>query len=257
MEPKKEILAEGVEIWLGDCLKTPDISHVNHVITDPPYSELVHSTRGRRGASIRKDGGPKLEIIDFESVTAKQGDIAAFVGSICAGWFLTFSDIYALNGWRDAVLLAGGKSKSVALWIKPDCAPQFNGQKPATAFECIGVFWFGKGFSNWNGGGSRGLYTHNTNGSRRDGIHPTEKPVPLMNDLIRLFTKPGDKVLDPFMGSGTTGVACVNLGRKFIGVEIEEKYYNIARRRISDALKQPRLPFEPQPKMEQQCLMLA
>jgi site-specific DNA-methyltransferase (adenine-specific) len=244
-EPRKEVLSDTVTLWLGDCREVlPLIGRVDHIITDPPYSELVHSTRGRRGAELRNDGGPDLERIAFDSITATQTEISALVQSACGGWFLAFSDIFALNGWRDSILAAGGKSKSVALWVKPDCAPQFNGQKPATAFECIGIFWCGKGFSRWNGGGSRGLYVHNTNGPNRDGVHPTEKPVPLMADLISLFSNSGEAVCDPFMGSGTTGVACVNLGRSFIGIEREPKYFDIARRRITQALSSPRLPFD-------------
>jgi site-specific DNA-methyltransferase (adenine-specific) len=74
-----------------------------------------------------------------------------------------------------------------------------------------------------------------------DREHPNEKPVELVADFIAWHTERGDVVCDPMMGSGTTGVACANLGRRFIGVEIEPKYFDIACRRISDAYKQPRL----------------
>jgi site-specific DNA-methyltransferase (adenine-specific) len=65
--------------------------------------------------------------------------------------------------------------------------------------------------------------------------HPTQKPVPLMEYLIRTYTNPGEIVLDNCMGSGTTGVACANTGRDFIGCEMEEKYFTIAKKRIEDA----------------------
>ncbi len=64
--------------------------------------------------------------------------------------------------------------------------------------------------------------------------HPTQKPVPLMEYLIRIYTNPGDTVLDFTMGSGTTGVACVNTGRKFIGIEMDEEYFEIAKERIEN-----------------------
>ena len=67
-------------------------------------------------------------------------------------------------------------------------------------------------------------------------VHPTQKPIRLMRRIIEDFTKPGDTVFDPFTGSGTTGVACVQTGRKFIGCEISEEYVKIARRRIADAV---------------------
>lgn len=69
----------------------------------------------------------------------------------------------------------------------------------------------------------------------RGGIHPTQKPVDLMEYLIRTYTNPGDTVLDNCMGSGTTGVACVNTGRDFIGIERDDKYFEIARDRIDAA----------------------
>ena len=72
--------------------------------------------------------------------------------------------------------------------------------------------------------------------------HPTQKPISLLRELVRKTT--GETIFDPFMGSGTTGVAAVNLGRRFIGIEIEPKYFDIACRRISDALARPDLFIE-------------
>lgn len=72
--------------------------------------------------------------------------------------------------------------------------------------------------------------------------HPSQKPIGLMLELVNRTR--GETILDPFMGSGTTGVACVDLGRSFIGIECQPKYFDIAVRRISEALKRPRLPFE-------------
>jgi site-specific DNA-methyltransferase (adenine-specific) len=71
-----------------------------------------------------------------------------------------------------------------------------------------------------------------------EGLHPTQKPVALMEYLIRTYTNEGEVVLDNCMGSGTTGVACANTGRRFIGIELEPNYFQIARRRIEDALGQ-------------------
>jgi len=71
--------------------------------------------------------------------------------------------------------------------------------------------------------------------------HKSQKPIKLMIELINRYTNPGDTILDPFMGSGTTGVACVQTGRNFIGIEIDEGYYKIAEKRIHDAQQQPNL----------------
>lgn len=80
---------------------------------------------------------------------------------------------------------------------------------------------------------------------RDESIHPTEKPVELCQLYIRNSTLPDETILDPFMGSGTTGVACVKLGRKFIGIELEPKYFDIACRRIEEAYKQPDMFLSP------------
>jgi site-specific DNA-methyltransferase (adenine-specific) len=86
----------------------------------------------------------------------------------------------------------------------------------------------------------------------RNQQHPTQKPLALMRHIVKVSARLGDAVLDPFAGSGTTGVACVNLGRSFIGIERDPKYFDIACRRIEEAQKQTALfPHEPPPAPEQ------
>ena len=82
----------------------------------------------------------------------------------------------------------------------------------------------------WNGGGRRAVWEYPV--ERQNG-HPTPKPLALMADLIALFTDPGETILDPFLGSGTTARAAKDLGRKVIGIEMEEKYCEIAAQRMS------------------------
>ena len=78
-------------------------------------------------------------------------------------------------------------------------------------------------------------------GERVSDLHPTQKPVLLMEHIVRLSVRPGGACIDPFMGSGTTGIACMNLGRHFIGIEREPRYFDIACRRIEDAQRQGRI----------------
>jgi site-specific DNA-methyltransferase (adenine-specific)/modification methylase len=96
----------------------------------------------------------------------------------------------------------------------------------------------------WKKGGL-GIYCHldasmNGSGANFPKVHPTQKPVGVMEWCIKKL-KNSELVIDPFMGSGTTGVACANLGRKFIGIEIEPKYFDIACERIAAAYAQQRL----------------
>ena len=102
----------------------------------------------------------------------------------------------------------------------------------------------GRVSDNWKGG-LKQIVTDNKDGKRhpktiqkfcrdKDKLHPTQKPVALMEYLIKTYTQEGDVVLDNCMGSGTTGVACVNTGRSFIGMELDEKYFEIAKKRIAE-----------------------
>ena len=84
----------------------------------------------------------------------------------------------------------------------------------------------------------------NADGHNQRRVHPTQKPVTLMKRILLDYTHEGDTILDPFMGSGTTGVACVQTGRNFIGIEIDPDYFAIAERRIKEAQLQLRLPLE-------------
>ena len=73
---------------------------------------------------------------------------------------------------------------------------------------------------------------------RKGSLHPTQKPVPLLEYLIKTYTQEGETVLDFTMGSGSTGVACVNINRSFVGIELDDNYFNIAKDRIDNAVKE-------------------
>jgi site-specific DNA-methyltransferase (adenine-specific) len=159
--------------------------------------------------------------------------IATGVGRLCRRWFLTFCDSESVSGWMGAAKASGLQHVRVGAWIKEGCTPQFSGDRPATRMEAI-VISHPPGRKRWNGGGSRAIWPHpivtGSNSERTE--HTTQKPLSLMLELVSLFTDPGETVLDPFAGSGTTGVACIRLGRRFIGIEKNEKYAEIAAKRL-------------------------
>ena len=95
-----------------------------------------------------------------------------------------------------------------------------------------------KGRAAWEDNGTRhpGSVLHVPSIRSQDSVHPTQKPVDLMRWLVASYTQPGDTVLDPFAGSGSTGVACVALGREFIGVELDATYHALAQQRVTNAM---------------------
>lgn len=235
---RTETIAEGVIVHLGDCREImPTLPDVDHIISDPPYEARMQALHAEFKLR-RTDGGSQRQALTFDSIQDIREPFLEEVRRINRGWLLAFCNVEGVGEWQAAILAKGLKFKTTCIWNKPDATPKLNGQGPALSYECITTTWCGKGHARWNGGGKRGVFSHLTNNSERTGLHPTEKPVSLMRELVALFTNAGDTVLDPFMGSGTTGVACVRSARSFIGVEVQQTYFDIACKRISDALKQ-------------------
>ena len=237
---KKDVTIGDCRLILGDCLKVmPLLGAVDHVISDPPYEAIMQDAKNALQGRLRRDGGPEIRSLGFQSIDDIRADVVSHVSRLCNGWLIAFCTIEGTAHWADAINPSPLKYKRPCIWVKPDCTPQLNGQGPAIGGECFVTAWCGAGRSAWNAGGKRGVYTHNVNPPDRHGTHPTEKPWRLFAEIIRDFTNAGDSILDPFMGSGTTGVACVKLGRKFTGVELDEDYFEIACERISKAYEQP------------------
>lgn len=247
---RQEIIGDA-RLVLGDCIEALGGVAVDHIIGDPPYEDELHAAFGKK---IDRNGGAHLprsvnmlQPIGFAGVNADRAHIANACVQASAGWVILFTLAEGVRAWRDELQASGAKWDTTCFWIKPDASPRFNGQGPARGAECFVTCWAGTGYRRWNGGGKRGIYTHCVN-TGRQGEHPTEKPVPLMQDIIADFTRPGELICDPFAGSGTTGVACANLGRRFLGIERDPKWFDLACRRIEAAYRQPRLFDEPAPK---------
>lgn len=205
-----------IRIYRGDALKVlKTIGAVDHVITDPPFS--LHVDRNSR--KLTKDG-VKARELGFDHLTPRvRKRIAAWLGQNVRRWSLIFSDFEGVDGWIDDLKKGGLGHIRVGMWVKKNAAPQFTGDRPGSGAEAIEIA-HPKGMKKWNGGGKHGVWYHNTvrsHGTR----HPTEKPEGLMRELIMDFTDPGDVILDPFCGSGTTLRAAKDLGRRAIGIELD------------------------------------
>lgn len=252
---REEILADGIRLILGDCREVlPTLGRFSHVISDPPYEarmQMLHAKFKLR----RTDGGPQRDALTFDSIQDIRDPFLKAVAEQNDGWLLAFCNVEGVGEWQAAILAQDLKFKTTCIWVKPDATPKLNGQGPALSYECITTTWCGKGHARWNGGGRRGVFVHLTNNPDRTGLHPTEKPVSLMRELVGLFSNPGELICDPFMGSGTTGVAAIKSGRLFIGVELNPSYFDLACKRIQRALDAPDMFIEP-PKPAKQEAML-
>ncbi len=228
-------------IYNADCLDIMRGMDADVVITDPPYTEKTHD--GAR--TNRKLNGVKSEkFIDFESVSFDFVRIA-FSLAKPKKWLISFLD------WRMVSELElsppdGLEFIRFGVWTKPNAMPQLTGDRPGMGWEAI-AFLHPPGKKIWNGGGHSSVYNFGTArwGNFGCSYHPTEKPIKLLVKLIEDFTNPGDTILDPFMGSGTTGVACMIADRNFIGIELDPGYFKIAQERITKAQHMSRGEFVP------------
>lgn len=252
MSEHRVLAPEACEIWCGDSLSVMLGLQVDHLISDPPYEDELHEA-WEEGKISRNDGRVMVESLGFTGISGIRNDVAKFGVQATSGWLILFCLAEGVAPWRDVIKAAGAKYDTCLAWVKPDASPRFNGEGASRGFECAVTAWCGEGRRKWNGGGRRGVFKHNTNGPGRHGAHPTEKPVSLMTELVLLYTQPGDLVLDPFMGSGTTGVACMKTGRRFVGIEKDPAYFEIADQRLRKAMAQPDL-FVSVPKAVQEAI---
>ena len=216
-------------LYLGDARDIlPTLSGVDAVVTDPPYDKSVHDGARGRGATT----GGKHILVDFDPF-----DEAAFLEMVRSCVTIATRWVVMTCDWRHAAAADANGLPLIRLgcWTKTDPAPQFSGDRPATGWEPVAIF-HRDGVKRWNGGGKPAVWR--TAIVKNDGEHPTQKPVGLVECWVSDFTEGGETILDPFMGSGTTGVACARLRRRFIGIEIHEPYFDIACRRIEQAQRQ-------------------
>ena len=215
-------------IYHGDCRDVlPLLEPVDLVLTDPPYENEAH-TRTRRTRAFLEDRKP-FEEIPFDAMT---DELRALLCGLKCNWLICFCQVEGVEKYRPYLK---EKYKRSMVWIKPDGSPQFTGDRPGMGYETIIAAWCAKGRSRWNGGGRHGVFACNVRDVLSDRRHPTQKPLKLIQELTELFSL-GGMILDPFMGSGTTLVAAKNLNRKAIGIELEEKYCEIAAKRLSQGV---------------------
>lgn len=229
-------------MWLmqGDCLEQmkeiPD-GKVDLIVTDPPYKVTSRGNCGNAGGMMRKDASMKGKIFQHNDISCKDYAPEFYRvlkdGSHCYVMTNHVNLIEMLNVFTDA----GFHFIKSLIWNKGN---KIMGKYYMSQFEYILFLRKGRGVKINNCGTGDILSVKNKKTKTEDGknLHDTEKPVELMKILIENSSKPAEIVLDPFMGIGSTGFACVNTGREFIGIELDERYYEIAKKRIEEAEKE-------------------
>lgn len=214
-------------LYLGDFRDIlPTLGPADAVVTDPPYGmEFRSNHRAAKHDFIANDGTQDCLLM--------------------ACLLLAQHSKYIFCRWDN--LFEVPKPKSLVTWVKNNWSMGDLEHEHARQTE-VALFYAGEGHYFPSGRPQDVVIAPRTGNDN----HPTEKPVSLMEKVVGWTA---GTVLDPFMGSGTTGVACAKLGRKFIGIELEPKYFDIACRRIEEAYRQPRLFQEPKPKPVQEALL--
>lgn len=236
-------------LLLGESLRLlMDIptESVDAVITDPPYSSGGF-TRGDRTANPAQkyvQGGTKIQRSDFGGDNRDAHSWCYWMNlwmTECyrivkpSGYMMSFTDWRQLPNTSDVVQAAGFVWRGIVVWDKGR-----GTRAPNTAYfrhQAEYVVWGTKGVTKpcQHGGPFDGVYSESVKQSQK--FHLTGKMPGIMEHLIQPIP-PGGVVLDPFMGSGTTGVACIKMGRRFIGMEQSAEYFEISQTRISQAIKE-------------------
>ena len=221
-----------IQLFKGDCLEVMDKLiakgiKVDAVITDPPYNIARKNnfhTMGRAGIDFGEwdKGFDLFSYLDRAyKLLDKNGSIVVF------------------NAWKNLGDIAryaeslGFVTKDMIRLEKSNPMPRNRDRRYITDYEC--AIWLTMPKAKWIFNRQSDKYERpKFVGSIESGLHPTQKNVLLMEWLIKIHSNENQIILDPFMGSGTTGVACVNTNRNFIGVEMDDKYFEIAEKRINE-----------------------
>lgn len=241
---RKEVIGD-CTLYLGDCLQILPKVQADCVLTDPPY-ELSDAGPGNShfGMSLNKfDSESYKSIVSGVDYSALFDAFEVSTSPMNGFVFCSNKQISKLMTESES----RGLSTTLLVWHKTNAAPFANGVWRGD-IEYI-VHFRGKG-ATFNGSAveKTKVIPHPL---IQDDAHPTVKPMPVISRLMHNCSEAGQVVLDPFMGSGTTGVAAVKMGRKFVGIEIDEKHFQTSFGRISKAYSQPDIFLEARKPPEQ------
>ena len=233
-----------VQLWLGDCRTVlPTLAGIDAIIADPPYG-IPHAFGVQKGGG--RKGTRRLQFAwDGDKATDAVLEACALAAPL-ADAHLWFCGLHQASYIAD-ILLDAGMTPKAGSWVKECPPPAGAGNWWPSGFEhAVYAYrsgaWFGDTDPKRSNVWTADSYRYGQPGKVD---HPTQKPLSLMLRLVGALAMPDGTVADPFMGSGSTGVAAIQIGRRFVGVEIKPEYFDLACRRIEDATRQADLFIEP------------
>lgn len=244
---------DNIELWRGDCLELiqnlPNDS-IDLILTDPPYiisrdSGYINNSADRKDY-ISKYGKHKIDFGEWDKTELNLQNILSEFYRVLkpSGTLIMFYDFWKLQELKECAENLKFKQARLGIWNKTNPVPinsKVNYLSNSREFFVTFVKKSKPTFNSVYDDGNYYVQEENDtyylpilHGKERTS-HPTQKPLQLIEDLVKKHSNVGDTILDPFMGSGTTGVACIKTDRKFIGAELNDTYYEISTNRINQA----------------------
>ena len=223
----------------GGCMeymRTLEDESIVLIVTDPPYPTTSRGHAGNSGGMLQKEINKKGKVFEHNNIDCTEYAPEFYRvlkdGSHCYVMTNHINLIKMLNVFTNC----GFHFIKSLIWNKGN---KIMGQYYMSQFEYILFFrkGYGKKINNCGTADILSVPNKKTKDTNGKNIHDTEKPVELMKTLVENSTQKGDIVLDPFVGVGATALACIESERNYIGVELDENYYNIAKQRIDEAIK--------------------
>lgn len=234
---------EHVTLYHGDCrewlVEQPDRSF-DCVITDPPFDERTHSMARSNRNGYGTSGNGNRVLSGSSDVRFNAWDhpmqlwLFRHLGRITRRWVASSLGTDTAFRFEVEAPPEGLRVLRIGAWVKTNPMPIISADRPAMGWEPLAFMHRADTKPSWNGGGRALNYV----GATAQGTgHPTSKPLPMVTEWVRMFTSPGDLILDPFAGSGTTGRAAKDLGRRAVLWEQREDFCELIAGRLSDSVR--------------------